>query len=387
MRARDPRLGAAAVVVGSVALAIVLRALLLHGSNEDMDVFRSWLAFLQQNGASELLQEEFRTNYTPLYLYGLIVGNAVFPHHADELIIKWAPMGFDAVSAIFAYRITRLRHPTGIRPALAFATVVLAPTVVLNSSYWGQIDSIWTAGLLACVYFVLVRRELAAFVAYGLALAIKAQAVFLLPALALLALRQRVRWRSFLVPPVVYLVAAAPAVVAGRSLGDVVGLYADQAGYFGELTLRAPNPYEWVPERFSGQLSNPATVIALVVLGVSVAAAARLIVDLTDEVILVSCAISLVLVPFVLPHMHERYFYGADVFSIVLAFWAVRWAIVAVLVQTVSLLSYAPFLWGREPVPLPLLAIAETAALGTLLVLAARLVRQQRTAVLVTSHP
>ncbi len=382
MRARDLRSGAAAVIIVASVAGLIVRALLLHGSNEDMDVFRSWLAVLQQHGATELLQTEFRTNYTPLYLYALIAGDAVLPHGADELIIKWGPMVFDYVGAFFAYRIVRLRYREGLRPALAFAAVLLAPTVVLNSSYWGQIDSVWTAGLLACVYFVLIRREVAAFVAFGFALAIKVQGVFLLPVLVLLALRHRVRWRSFLIPPLVYLLAALPALLAGKPLRDVLGLYFDQAGYFGELTLMAPNPYQWVPERLSGRLSDPATALAVLVVAVVVVAAARAIVSLDDEIILASSAISLVLVPFLLPHMHERYFYGADVFTIVLAFWATRWAAVAVLVQGVSLLAYAPFLWGREPVPLPLLAVGETAALALLLVLYVRAVQRPRPAAL-----
>jgi Gpi18-like mannosyltransferase len=369
----------------ATVVGLIVRALLVHGSNEDMDVFRTWLAVLQEHGAGELLQTEFRTNYTPLYLYGLVAGNAVLPAGADELIIKWAPMAFDWVSAFFAYRIVRLRYADGLRPALAFATVLLAPTVVLNSSYWGQIDSIWTAGLLACAYFVLVRRELAAFVAFGFALAIKVQAVFLLPVLVLLAIRHRVRWRSFLVPPLVYLVAAVPAVLAGRSARSVLGLYADQAGYFGELTLRAPNPYQWVPERFSGRLSDPATILAVLVIGAAILVAARSIATLDDEIILASCAVSLILVPFLAPHMHERYFYGADVFTIVLAFWATRWIAVAVLVQAVSLLAYMPFLWGREPVPLPMLAVGETIALLLLLVLCYRHVRSGATVTAVTS--
>jgi Gpi18-like mannosyltransferase len=375
VRTPGHRLLAPAIVVGALAVGVALRAALVHGWNEDMDVFRSWLDVLQQQGARAFLEAEFRTNYTPLYLYALIAGNAVLPDSADELIIKWAPMALDAVTAFFAYRIVRLRRPEGWLPAAAFAAVLLAPTVVLNSAYWGQIDSMWAAPLLAGVYLLLVRRELWAFVAFGLALAIKAQAVFLLPLLLVLALRGRVRWRSFLVPPLVYLAVAVPALLAGKSLHDVLWLYREQSGYFGELTLNAPNPYQWIPERLSSRLSDPATAAAVLVVAVGILIAVRYVAELTDEVVLALAAASLLLVPFVLPHMHERYFYGADVFTIVLAFWATRWIAVAALVEAVSLLAYAPFLWDREPVPLPVLAVVETLALGLLLVNCVRLAR------------
>ena len=64
-------------------------------------------------------------------------------------------------------------------------------------------------------------------------------------------------------------------------------------------------------------------------------------------------------VPFFLPEMHERYFYLADVLTIVMAFYVRRYWPVAVVVSACSLLSYAPFLWNRTLVALPLVAFAE----------------------------
>jgi Gpi18-like mannosyltransferase len=270
----------------------------------------------------------------------------------------------------------RLRHPTGPAPLVAFVAVLFAPTVVINASYWGQIDSMWTAGLLGCVYFLLVRRESLAFLAFGFALAVKVQAVFLLPLLVALALRREVRWRSFLLVPAVYLAAAIPALLAGRSFVDLVTLYREQAGYFGELTLNAPNPYAWIPERFSDRLSEPATVLALAVLGLATLAAARYPRTLTPEALVAMATFSVLLAPFVLPHMHERYFFAADVLTIVLAFHRPRWAFVAVLVQLASLLAYWPFLFRHDALPLAVLAVAMTAAVVGLATLVVRLTRE-----------
>ena len=74
-------------------------------------------------------------------------------------------------------------------------------------------------------------------------------------------------------------------------------------------------------------------------------------------------------VPFVLPEMHERYFYLADVLTIVMAFYVRRYWPVAMVVSACSLLSYAPFLWQRTFVALPLVAFAEfLAVIATVLV-------------------
>ena len=98
-----PRL-TVALVLGGVAAALLLRAALLHGENVDTVFFTRWL-------------------------------------------------DFDVICAYLAYKLVRLRRPQGPLPAAAFGVVLFAPTVVANSSYWGQVDSEWTAGLLACVYF------------------------------------------------------------------------------------------------------------------------------------------------------------------------------------------------------------------------------------------
>src|SRR5664279_4813982 len=67
--------------------------------------------------------------------------------------------------------------------------------------------------------------------------------------------------------------------------------------------------------------------------------------------------------------MHERYFYLADVLTIVTVFYVRRYWVVAAVVSACSLLSYAPFLWQRTVVPLQLVAFAEfLAVIATMLV-------------------
>ena len=52
-------------------------------------------------------------------------------------------------------------------------------------------------------------------------------------------------------------------------------------------------------------------------------------------------------IPFLLPHMHERYFFGADVLSVILAFSCVLGIPAALLAQFASLLGYHAYLKMR----------------------------------------
>ena len=52
-------------------------------------------------------------------------------------------------------------------------------------------------------------------------------------------------------------------------------------------------------------------------------------------------------IPFLLPHMHDRYFYAADILSLVMAFAFPIFSPVALLVQFASLLGYHAYLKMR----------------------------------------
>jgi hypothetical protein len=67
--------------------------------------------------------------------------------------------------------------------------------------------------------------------------------------------------------------------------------------------------------------------------------------------------------------MHERYFFLADVLTVVLAFYRPRLWFVPLIVQAASLLSYLPFLFWDEPHgPFVSLKVLATMMLAALLI-------------------
>ena len=71
--------------------------------------------------------------------------------------------------------------------------------------------------------------------------------------------------------------------------------------------------------------------------------------------------------PYILPKMHDRYFFPADVLSIVFAFYWPRYWYVPIVMGTTSLLAYAKFLLGGvEIVPLSWLPVAPLAFIAVL---------------------
>ena len=70
--------------------------------------------------------------------------------------------------------------------------------------------------------------------------------------------------------------------------------------------------------------------------------------------------------PFVLPAMHERYFFAADALSVAYAFAFRRGWRLAALIQAASAFTYLPYLFDWEPIPRPVLAGLMAVALGLL---------------------
>jgi Gpi18-like mannosyltransferase len=344
------------ILAGGLALALALRASLLNFTTLDFyDFHGAWYDYIRDHGGVLALGRAFSNN-TPLYQYLLVA--AYYAGLSALHAVKFIPICSDFVTAFFAYRIVRLRHPTGSIAAYAFLAVLFIPTVVLNGSFWGETDMLYTSCLVACLYFLLVKKNALGLIAFGLAFSFKLQALFLAPFLLILLVKRAVSWKYFLLVPAIYLVTLIPAWWMGRPLSELLQIYLEQPDMYRALTMNAPTPYQWFPSDLydilypAGMIWGAAMVFFFVVLGYKSRA------QLTDERLIAWATLSVLIVPYVLPKMHDRFFFPADVFSVLLAFYVPRLFVVPLVVCAVSFFGYFPFLFGYEVIPLRYLAIA-----------------------------
>ena len=239
------------------------------------------------------------------------------------------------------------------------------PSVVCNSAVWGQADSIYTAMLLACVYFLMTGRAAFAMAAFGLAFSIKFQTMFLAPALAALWCKRVIPLWSFFLVPAVYALAMIPAWLVGRPVVELATVYLTQSGTYHVLTKNAPNVYAWLPERYYAVLVIAGLVAMVAIACYTLWSVWKSRVAMSGELILQLCLLSLIMTPFFLPKMHERFFYPADVLAIAYGFYFPRQYYVPVAIGFASFFSYQFFLLHRTVLPLQLLSLVMFAALAT----------------------
>lgn len=352
------RLSDMGIAFVGLGLALSLRLTLLAFKSVDfLNYTKGWYNTLKEGGFAAFSQGF--ANYNLPYLYLLYLLARFAPDVPALVATKLPSIAADFVTAFFAYRIVRLRIENSTVAFLAALGCLFAPTVVLNSAFWGQADALYTAALVACLYFLMRREGWFAMLCFGISLAFKAQGAFLLPVLLALLLRREIAWKQALLVPAVMLLALVPAWIAGRSLIDLLLIYPSQAGQYEQLSMHAPSALAWIPSsgRFYpyfypvGLLLGVAAAV-LIVIGIY-RSQAKISPALLAEVAL----LSVMWLPFLLPKMHERYFYPADVFSIIFAFFEPQFLFVPIGMITISFFAYQPTLFGVEPVSMSILAL------------------------------
>jgi Gpi18-like mannosyltransferase/GAF domain-containing protein len=335
------------ILVTLIGIAVLMRVVGRNHVTSDLVVFADWYDQLRARGGVPGLREPIG-NYNAPFLYLLVV--AGYLPGATLLKLKAIFALFDALVVYFMFRIVALRYSGWRIPALAALVSAFLPTVVVNASMYGQCDSIWASFALGGLYWLLRGRYWWAAAFFATAVAFKPQAIFVLPVLLMLVLVGRVRWRVLVALPAVYLLLDLPAIAAGRDPGELLTVYARQMDEQGSLARSAPSVFQFLPVTVGADVLRGLGYLfaAAVVLGVCyvfVATRARL-----DTARLVTAAAFFAIaVPFLLPSMHERYFYLADLLTVALAFYRPRLWPLPLTVQAASALSYLPFLSRGGP--------------------------------------
>ena len=332
----------AALICAAVltAAALIIRAFYYNIESDDYLTFLApWTQYFRDNGGFAALAD-FPGNYNPPYMYLL----AAFSYlDIPELyLIKSLSVLFDVLLAFACMKLASLYSDSKARRLGVFLAVLWLPTVAANGAYWAQCDSIYAFFGVYALYLGMSSRGAGAMVSLAASLAFKLQAVFVIPAFFILLLAKRIKWRQLLIFPAAYIALMLPAVIAGAPLWDTLTLYLSQAGTVGDaMNYNAPSltcMFSW-----TGDTTRSARllIIAAFLLVAAVYAAALLLRRrLSDRLILALTLILAMGIPYLLPHMHDRYFYLAGVLALVLASTDLRFAPVPLFAELASLHCY-----------------------------------------------
>jgi len=361
------------LIAALAGLAVAARVVGFHQDGGEVHNMSAWAHRLIAAGGRHGLSLRIG-NYNAPYLYLLLLAAYLPGPLIVTMKLVWT--AFDVLLAFFTYKLVGLARPGRRIPIVAALITVFLPTVILNAAYIGQVDDMWGSLSVGALYFLLRRRYWWALALCGAAFALKPQAIFFFPVVGLLLLAGRVPWRTVLAVPAVYLALDVPALLAGRNPRELLTIYSPhrQASVIDQLTYEAPSVYNFIPatpDRIGAVKLLGEILLAALVLGIYYVLIARPV-ELTDDRIVTLGVLFAILVPFLLPGMHERYFFLADVLSVALVFFRPRLWYVPLLVESASFLCYLPFFFHRVGRFVPM-TIPTTLMLAALLAVGYRL--------------
>ena len=240
------------------------------------------------------------------------------------------------------------------RSALVGVLVWLLPTVMLNSAYWGQCDSIYAFFCLATLYQLRRGSYLFAFVLLGLAFSCKLQTVFIVPFIAVYYLiTKRFSVVYILLSVAVMWLMGVVAFAYGRGLLAPLQIYYGQSSHYELMYLSFPSFWVLLGDDYWGfRWYAIFFTLCVVVTGMYVCLNHRRFLHSRVNYYCVVAWFIWSMVLF-LPCMHDRYAYLLDLLLVLMACCDRRFIKYAVVALLTSLYFYGCFLFvQRDEAPI-----------------------------------
>ena len=302
-------------------------------------------------------------DYPPLYMYFLSIfsvlpfgkvveasgsWNAYYYYENLMYYVKTLSFIFEIIFAIFAYKVVKKVSGSKVAGCTAYSLFLFLPTVIINSAVWGQCDICYSTMLLISMYYLMEKKQIKSMIFFGLGLALKLQVVFLLPLYGFAWFRKSFKLRYFLISFGILILTFIPLWIGGAQFTTPFIPYARQAGgYTNSINLNSTNMYTFFmlnESAFNGAtklISTFGMILTVVVSFALISILALKRVKVTPKSILLIGTFSAIMVPFVMPHMHERYFFLAETFLLLYACTKINRIHLPIIQQASGLIAYS----------------------------------------------
>lgn len=274
----------------------------------------AWTEQLKEIGSIRALGE-YRGDYnypyiTILYFLTLLPVPSLYSIKLASVLFDFLEAGLLASAAMHAEEREK-RYGTGL---LAYAIVFCNPLAIMNSSWLAQCESIWTALGFLAFYLVIVKEKFGwGMFAFGMAVAFKLQAVFILPILLIFWFyRKKASILHVLWIPAAVELLCIPAIIGGCGWDGAISKYLHLLGEYPYMFYYYPNVWTFfqdAPYFLFGKWAILFTFTILLLFAVLFVKSGRRY-GMQDY--LKFAAWTTMTCTMLLPCMHERYNYMAE---------------------------------------------------------------------------
>ncbi|MCR4695988.1 MAG: hypothetical protein K5654_01610 [Lachnospiraceae bacterium] len=316
------------VLVLGIILSLIARLSSFGFISDDMSGFLiGWFGQIEQLGRIHALNTQ--------------VGNYSVTYQTLISLMTYIPIDpviqYKALSVVFDYSLAlavgliiyELKGKNRIFAIIAGLIVLFSPLVMINSSVWGQCDSIYTSFAVWSLYFFIKKKYPLTFIMYALAFSFKLQAIFLLPFFLFAYLRKKeFSILNFFIIPLVMEIVCIPAMIMGRGFKAAFSVYYYQTDSCDKMYFNYPSFWTLFSDlrdanlsrEYIGGLKIAAIILTFIILLaiMSVSIIKNFNIDkfntfLISFLLVYSCVLFL-------PGMHERYGYLYEIIGIIIIF-------------------------------------------------------------------
>lgn len=331
-----------------------------HNSYDLTGCLNTWFYEIKEAGGLAALKQQVG-NYN--IIYQTIIALMTYLPFSPTLMYKLLSVIFDyvlaAATAVFAYKIS---DKSRIALIIAYCGVIFMPSVVLNSSAWGQCDSIYTSFVIIALILLSDRHYTASFILLGIAFTFKLQFIFILPFFIYhyFSTKSYSLLNFLLVPLTAWGVCLPIELCCGRSIFSFFTIYAKQCEEYMEMSLNIPNIWSLIYDSnataglYSMGGCESALALAMCITAVVLGTGLVILIvkninlDDTENMLLTACWTVWSCLEF-LPQMHERYTYMLDILMVLLAVRSFKkYTGYCIICVAASFITYSMSMYGNE---------------------------------------
>ena len=271
--------------------------------------------------------------------------NPIFMYKCISILFDYA---LAASTAWFVSKITNNKI-FEIQFNIIYGAVLFLPTVLLNSSCWGQCDSIYTTFLILTLFFIYDEKYVCAFIMLGLGFAFKLQMIFIVPfIISYYFCTQKFSILHISISIIIFWLTGIITFINGRNLLAPFTIYASQTITYEHVYMNFPSFWLIVGDDYNS-LKSFSIIFTMVLLGTGmyIMLSKKIKMDTLEDYISIAAGFVWTCLMF-LPAMHERYSYPLDILLLILGTLNKKYLIYAVVSVMLSTITYGHYLFGTE---------------------------------------
>lgn len=295
-------------------ISILFRIFFINIKSDDYLLFlNNWWNKINEYGGFNSLKYAIG-DYPDSYMFLLCIGVSITKN--SLIFIKVLSAIFDILIFLFGYKIIKYFSK---EDANKYSWIlILLPGILVNSAILGQCDSIYTAFVLAFIYNILKNHNKLALSFLGIAISFKLQSLFIAPVILYLIATKKIKIYDLFFIILGFILPFIPTILIGKGLIENIKILMFQTSEYNYFVKSCPNIYSLFLLNYK-QINiflkySLAIIVGIIAIFISLHKYKD---GYNDTTFIHKSFLISTIVVFLLPSMHDRYFYLANILGII----------------------------------------------------------------------